>query len=42
MCAEMEFSRGRRGARGEVRIAGEVVVECICFGSGEVCVCVCV
>lgn len=43
MCAEMGFSRGRRGAGGEVRVAGEVVVESICFGGGgEVCVCVCV
>lgn len=41
MCAEMGFSRGRRGAGGEVRVAGEVVVESICFGGGgEVCVCI--
>ena len=48
-CApKWNFSRGRRGARGEVRVAGEVVVESI-FALVVVvvvvvvrCVCVCV
>lgn len=42
MCAEMGFSGGRRGARGEARVAGGVVVESVCFGGsgGGVCVCV--
>ncbi len=47
MCAEMEFSRGRGRARGEVHFAGGVVtgsifvlvvvmVRCVCIAEGEV------
>lgn len=42
VCAEMGFTWGQRGTRGEVNIAGEVIVESICFGrggGGEVCRC---
>lgn len=42
-CApKWNFSRGRRGARGEVRVAGEVVVESIFALVVEVVRCVCV
>lgn len=42
MCAEMGITWGQRGTRGEVNIAGEVIVESICLGrggGGEVCRC---
>lgn len=42
-CApKWNFSRGRRGARGEVHVAGEVVVESIFALVVEVVRCVCV
>lgn len=40
MCAEMEFSQGRRSARGAVRFAGQVVVGSIfVLVVAGVCVC---